>query len=92
MQELFEEETRYSKRGEAFTRLAKKRVNATLRMFRLLGNLSNQSMYKYTDEQIDQMERAIDEAMAKAFTQLRERAKFDRELEFSFESDLYQEE
>ena len=92
MHELFEEATRYSKRSEAFTRLAIKRVNATLRMFRLLGNLSEQSIYQYTNEQIDQMERAIDEAMAKAFSQLRERDKLGKRLTFNFESDLSEEE
>jgi len=38
------------------------------------------------------MERAIDEAMAKAFSQLRERDKLGKRLSFNFESDLSEEE
>ncbi len=56
-----------------FKRLAIKRVNATMRMYRLLGNLAEQNNYCYTDEQIDKMETALKEELEKALTKLRNR-------------------
>ena len=44
---------------ERFHRLAEQRVNATLDKLRLLGQLSNRRNYKYEQEQIDVIFKAI---------------------------------
>ena len=52
-----------------FTRLAVKRTNAALKAIRLIGNLSNQSHYSYTQEEVkmvfSELSRAIEEAKQK---------------------------
>jgi hypothetical protein len=56
-----------------FKRLATKRMQATLRMYRLLGNLAEQINYCYTDEQIDQMETVLKNELENTITKLRSR-------------------
>lgn len=41
--------------AQAFKRLAKARVNVTIKRIQLIGNLSNRSSYAYSDEQVDKM-------------------------------------
>lgn len=48
---------------ERFLRLAKKRVDKTIDSLRILGNLSNKSVYEYTDEDIEQMFEALDQVI-----------------------------
>lgn len=43
-----------------FQRIAERRVNETLRAFRLLGNLSERRNYEYSDEQVQAIFQAID--------------------------------
>lgn len=45
-------------KGEKFTRLANKRVNATISKIRLIGNLSS-AQYGYTDDQVAKIEQAL---------------------------------
>lgn len=42
-------------REDRFRRMAEARVNKLLHMMRLLGNLSNNSVYSYTNEQLDEI-------------------------------------
>lgn len=42
-----------------FVELAEARVNRTIKDIRLIGNLSNQSAYEYSDEDTKKMFRAI---------------------------------
>lgn len=46
-------------KADRFRRLGIPRVSAVLDRIRILGNLSNRSLYEYTDEQIDKIENAV---------------------------------
>lgn len=46
-------------RKDRFKRLAEKRVNKVIKEIRLIGNLSRKSAYKYTNEDIEKMKKAI---------------------------------
>ena len=48
---------------EKFVELAEKRVTRALRDIRLIGNLSNRSNYKYTDEDARKIYRALRDAV-----------------------------
>ncbi len=52
-----------SKRKENFKRIAENRTNKILNLINLLGNLSNKSYYEYTDQQINKIFDAIEEAL-----------------------------
>ncbi len=58
---------------QKFVTLAEKRVSRTLKDIRLVGNLSNRSNYKYTDEDA----RKIYKALREAVDELKER--FERQ-------------
>ena len=58
---------------EAFKRLAKGRVNKALTQIRLLGNLSNQSLYEYQDKYIPQIEKAIQKELKESIYKLENR-------------------
>lgn len=49
-------------KNDKFCRIAEYRTNKILDMLRLLGNCSNKSSYEYTDEQVDQIFKAISQA------------------------------
>ena len=51
-------------RNEKFIRLAENRTNNAINCLRLLGNCANKSNYDYTDEQVEQIFKAIDKAVA----------------------------
>ena len=51
-------------KAQAFVRLANPRVQSTLDKIRILGNLSNQGNYEYTDGQVDKIEAALTKAVA----------------------------
>lgn len=53
-------------RNEKFCRIAEQRTQKILDMIRLLGNCSNKSSYDYTEDQVDQIFKAIQEATAAA--------------------------
>ena len=48
---------------DKFVRLAEARTNKIIDTLQLLGNLSNTGAYEYTKRDVDQMFKAIDEAM-----------------------------
>jgi hypothetical protein len=48
---------------EKFVTLAEKRMTRAIRDIRLIGNLSNRSNYKYTDEDARKIYRALREAV-----------------------------
>ena len=49
---------------EKFVRLAEARTNRIIDTLQLLGNLSNTSAYEYSKRDIDQMFKAIEDAIA----------------------------
>lgn len=51
-------------RNEKFIRLAENRTNNAINCLRLLGNCANKSNYDYTDDQVEQIFKAIDKAVA----------------------------
>jgi ABC-type Fe3+-hydroxamate transport system substrate-binding protein len=57
---------------EKFVELAEKRVTRALRDIRLIGNLSNRSNYKYTEDDARKICKALREAVEEV------RARFDR--------------
>ncbi len=66
---------------EKFIRLAEARTNRIIDTLQLLGNLSNTGAYEYTKKDVDQMLKAIEEAVADtrskfAKAEIREKAKF----------------
>ena len=54
-----------SKRDK-FVRLAENRTNKALEMIRLLGNLSNTSVYDYTQKDVDKIFKALETEIAEA--------------------------
>lgn len=50
-------------KSEKFLRLAEARTNKIIDTIRLLGNLSNQYHYEYTQEQVDEIFDAIQEEL-----------------------------
>jgi len=58
-------------KAEAFRRLANKRVSVVLDKLRIVGNLSNRSIYEFTDEQVDAIERAVQDELAMIMRQFR---------------------
>lgn len=46
-----------------FIVLAEKRVRRTLKYIKLIGNLSNRSNYKYTDEDVKKINKALRDAL-----------------------------
>jgi hypothetical protein len=53
-----------SKKREAFVRLAEGRTAAAIQGIRLIGNLSNTSMYEYTDDDVKKMLQSIRDELA----------------------------
>ncbi len=52
--------------GERFKRLAILRTNAVLDKIRILGNLSNKQLYKYSEEDIEKIFTAINSQVREA--------------------------
>lgn len=70
-----------SNKKERFDKIATARTNKILNDLRLLGNCSNRTSYEYTQDEVNQMFRAIKEAVSEA------EARFNRKgskSEFSF--------
>jgi hypothetical protein len=57
---------------QKFVELAEKRVTRTIRDIRLVGNLSNRSNYKYSDEDARKIYKVLKEALDEM------KARFDR--------------
>jgi len=55
--ELYTAEAKKSR----FYRIAERRTNRILENLRLLGNTSNKTLYKYTDDEVNKIFKAIDE-------------------------------
>mgnify|MGYP003116160100 FL=1 len=72
---------------EKFKRLAVSRVNKTLKQIRLLGNLSNQSLYEYPDKYILQIEEAILKELKEAIYKLENRIGQQSDEPFAWEKD-----
>lgn len=53
-------------KNDKFCRIAEYRTNKIIDMLRLLGNCSNKSTYDYTDDQVEQIFKAISQATAEA--------------------------
>ncbi len=49
---------------DRFVRVAEARTNKILHQIRLIGNLSNQNIYEYTDKDIEQIFTAIEEEIS----------------------------
>ena len=71
---------------EKFKRLAVSRVNKTLKQIRLLGNLSNQSLYEYPDKYILQIEEAILKELQEAIYKLENRIGQQSDEPFAWEN------
>lgn len=69
-------------KGEKFTRLAILRVTNALDKIRLIGNLANQDIYDYSEEQVRQIERALIEKVNETMSKFSE--KENQEAKFSF--------
>ena len=67
---------------EKFNDLAIPRMEAALDKIRLLGNLSNRSIYAYTDDQIDRMEYALRSKIEEVFKLLRHEKKSSTRFSF----------
>ena len=72
-----------SRRKSDFRRLARARMNKLIKNFELIGNLSNQHLYMYTDEEVNQMRTRVDDEVQKAFKQLRNRTTRPKTEEFT---------
>ena len=48
-------------KSDNFKRLAENRTNKIIRLVQLLGNLSNTSNYEYSDKQVEQIFKAIED-------------------------------
>jgi len=55
--------TKASEKRARFLRLVEKRMSNTLHDIKLVGNLSNRSAYEYTDKDVRQITKAIEEAV-----------------------------
>ena len=51
------------KKREKFINLANKRVNKALKQINLIGNLSNKNNYEYTQDEVKQMIKALEEGI-----------------------------
>lgn len=56
--------TRASQKREKFLELVEKRMSNALHDIKLVGNLSNRSAYEYTDKDVRQITKALEEAVA----------------------------
>ncbi len=72
---------------EKFKKLAVSRVNKALKQIRLLGNLSNQSLYEYPDRYIPQIEQAIQNELKEAIYKLENRIGQKSDEPFDWEKD-----
>ena len=70
---------------EKFVRLAEERTNRIIDTLQLLGNLSNTSAYEYSKKDIDQMFKAIEEAVSDAKAKFN-KAEVKTNKRFSFNS------
>ena len=72
---------RMQKNRDKFVELAEKRMRRTLKDIRLVGNLSNRSNYKYTNEDIKKIYKALRIAIDEMKSRF-ERKGDDEEIDF----------
>ena len=68
---------------EKFIRLAEARTNKIIETLQLLGNLSNTGAYEYSKKDVDQMFKAIEEAVADTRSKYN-KAEIKEKKKFSF--------
>jgi hypothetical protein len=59
---------------DKFVELIERRVNSCTNQMRLIGNLANQHLYSYTDEEVDKVETYLQEQLKKNIDQLKIRS------------------
>lgn len=64
--ELKNENVKKETKNEKFKRLAEKRTNAVIEKIRVLANLANRNQYEYSQNEVDEMYRAIERELKKA--------------------------
>ena len=62
----------YEPKEDRFVRVAEKRVNSLLDKIRLLGQTANRRTYAYTDKQVDDIFRVINDELRDARLRFRE--------------------
>lgn len=62
---------------DKFVRLAESRVNSLVKTIRLLGNLSNNSNYSYTEQDVNKIFRSIEKELTFAKARFRTGGKSD---------------
>ena len=65
---------------EKFIRLAENRVNNAIKTLRLIGNLSNQSNYSYTQEDVDRVFKALESELRNAKARFNSGKRKDNDL------------
>jgi hypothetical protein len=73
-----------NKKEEVFIRLAKNRVNKAIKTIKLIGNLSNKSHYKYSQNQISQITNALDKEIKIIKEKFKNSKKLNQKDEFEF--------
>lgn len=63
---------------EKFVRLAENRTNKALEMIRLIGNLSNRSVYDYSAEDVEKIFNALEDEIKLAKKQFTEIGRTDK--------------
>jgi len=61
-------------KNERFVRLAVARTNKIIKMLRLLSNLSNKSIYDYSDDEVKRIFRAIEQELRTARSRFSEKS------------------
>ena len=69
-------------RRDRFKRIAKRRTNDILDNLRILGNCSNRLNYDYSDEEIEEIFRAIEDAVCKTKQMFKTKEKDDFSFNF----------
>jgi len=69
-------------RNDRFKRIAERRTNDILEKLRILGNCSNRLNYDYTDEEIDVIFHAIEDALCKTKQMFKQKEKDNFSFKF----------
>lgn len=66
---------KFTSKKERFTVLAENRTNNIINGLRILSNCTNKALYEYTNEEIDKIFKAIEEALVEAKMQFKDKKK-----------------
>ncbi len=69
-------------KNEKFKRLAEKRTNAVLEKVRVLANLSNRSQYEYSEEEVEEIYRAIERELRKTKSKFLNKGRANQKFTF----------